>query len=131
MTIEVQAKVAEVLSSREVALNVGIKSGVQLDSRVVIWRTIQVRDPDTKERLGEVKLEKLHLRVREVSDRFCIAITLPRTTFNGGGWFHGGAATIRMASGSKGDDAVLVEVGDPATIIVAQASDEPDGEGSD
>lgn len=73
MARELKAKVARVLSDRSIAINVGEEAGVELGDTVLVWRSVEVRDPDTNGILGTVRLENLRLEVSEVHEYFSLA----------------------------------------------------------
>jgi hypothetical protein len=71
--IELEAKVAQVLTAAEVALNVGTEDGVAVGDRVRLYEDVQIFDPDSHALLGAVRNSRLNLEVHEVQARFCIA----------------------------------------------------------
>ncbi|WP_353813524.1 hypothetical protein [Agromyces sp. SYSU T00266] len=73
MARELRAKIARVLSDRSVAINAGEHDGVEDGNAVIVWRVVEVRDPDTDELLGNVRLENLRLEVNEVHEHFSLA----------------------------------------------------------
>ena len=72
--MEIEAKIAALLSDTKLAVNVGSLSGVAKGDDVVIFETVSVTDPDTGEPLGEVKLVKLKLRIEDVQERLAVAV---------------------------------------------------------
>lgn len=73
MARELEAKVAEVISDTVIAINAGEDAGVELGDRVVVWRFVDVLDPDSGDILGTVRLENLRLKVSSVHQRFSLA----------------------------------------------------------
>lgn len=67
------AHVAQIIDQYQIALNVGSDHRVQDGDVVTLWRTVTVKDPITKESLGDTRLPKLRLRVNQVHPRFCLA----------------------------------------------------------
>lgn len=76
----VTGKVATILSDREIALNVGTNHGVSLDDVVTLTELVDVKDPDTKESLGSVRLVKLRLRISMATERYSVATVTDRVT---------------------------------------------------
>jgi len=119
MTMEIKAKVAQILGPHEIALNTGFRVGVEVGNVVEAWRTVAINDPDTSEPLGQVKLSKLRLSVVEVQAAFSIA----RVTVDSG-WFaraivgNIGPQSKRIASGGMESDAVKVSIGEEVTIYL-------------
>ena len=72
--MEIEAKIAALLSDTKLAVNVGSLSGVAKGDDVVIFETVSVTDPDTDEPLGEVKLVQLRLRIEDVQERLAVAV---------------------------------------------------------
>lgn len=82
----IRGKVAKVISSREVALNIGKTSDVQegMLFDIVVPSTLEITDPETGEVLGTVQPRaKARVRVFSVSDRFSLATTYRTESFGG------------------------------------------------
>lgn len=67
----IRGKVAHLVSSREIALNIGAESGVRVGMRFAIHgqRGRPVLDPDTNEKLGELPLTKAVVKVVRVDGK--------------------------------------------------------------
>lgn len=116
---DITAKIAAILSPSEVALNVGGNSGVEKDDTGYVYETREIRDPDTKEALGEVRLRKLDLLISSVQEKLSIAVV---TTYQDSG-LKSGAATVRRRkritddpSEERKGEIVLVFTGEPVVI---------------
>lgn len=87
MTKLIRGKVARVLNSREVALNVGASEGVcegmQFD--ILAPEQDEIKDPDTQEVIGSVNRPKVRILVSVVEERFCVAHTFRHKRVNVGG----------------------------------------------
>ena len=83
----IRAKVAKVLNSREIALNVGREHGVDIDMQfdVLDSRTDQIKDPDTGEVIGALNRPKVRVKVTVVGERFSVARTFLTREVNVGG----------------------------------------------
>lgn len=83
----VRGKVARVLSTREVALNVGKEQGVQPDMifDILSVKGADIRDPDTHEVLGTVDVRKARVKVNQVYDKVSVATTFRTRRVNVGG----------------------------------------------
>lgn len=83
----IRGKVARILSSRELALNIGAKEGVQVGMifEVLDPRTEDVKDPDTGEVLGSIRRPKIEVKVGRVDERVSLASTFHGTEVNLGG----------------------------------------------
>jgi hypothetical protein len=69
-------KVAQVTSDRELILNRGSEDGVEVGTYFYVKdEPIEVIDPDSGEKLGDVSPIKIVVRAEEVTQRFCIART--------------------------------------------------------
>jgi len=75
---EIEAKVAQVISDYQVALNAGEAQGVQEGDAVALYRTVDVKDPDSGDILGSVKVKYLSLEVAFVEPKFCVASVTDR-----------------------------------------------------
>lgn len=73
----INGKVATILNSREVALNVGKEQGVVSGMIFEILSSDghEIIDPDTGDRLGSFTLPKTRVRVNRVDSKFSIAAT--------------------------------------------------------
>ena len=87
MSIQIRGKVAEILTSREVAINVGEDDGVALGMIFDILhdKGLDIRDPTTGEVLGDVKRSKVRVKVTHVQDRLSVASTYKKKKVNIGG----------------------------------------------
>ena len=83
----IRGKVARVLNSREIALNIGQQDGVRVGMvfKVLSPNKAEVKDPDTGELLGSVDLEKTRVKVKSVQGRVSVAATYRERRVNVGG----------------------------------------------
>ena len=74
----IRGKIARILSTREVALNIGEQNGVALGMLfdIVSEAGLDIRDPDTDRELGSVELPKVRIKVTRVYDKLSVAIYL-------------------------------------------------------
>ncbi len=90
----IRGKVARILNSREIAINIGSKRGVLVGMRFdVMDRTgADVTDPETGESLGSIERPKVRVEVSSVQERLSVARTYRKETVNVGGvGFSGGS----------------------------------------
>ena len=82
-----RGKVARILSSRELALNIGARDGVEVGMRfdVLDPKGEGIRDPETGEELGSVLRPKVRVRVTLIQDRLSVASTYRTREINIGG----------------------------------------------
>ena len=83
----IKGKVAHILSSRELALNVGSKNGVEEGMYFEIMNDegSEIFDPDTDEKLGSVKLVKVRVIITAVKEKLSVASTFITNKKNIGG----------------------------------------------
>ena len=74
----IRGKVARVINTREVALNVGMNSGVEVGMAFDILdaKSENIRDPDTGEWLGSIRRSKVRVRVTRVQEKLALATTI-------------------------------------------------------
>jgi hypothetical protein len=65
-------KSATIVSPSQLAINVGAADGVRVGDSAKVRRIVIVRDPDTKEELGEVHLTRVNLRITEAAGPFSV-----------------------------------------------------------
>ena len=118
----VEGKVAEVLNEREVAINRGKDHGVKMGTRFKLMETLRIKDPDTKNIIGEITREKLRVKVVQLEQSLSIASTYetyetagldPTLAFLGGPQMRT-VEVRRIRTTHDFSDAVLVEIGDIA-----------------
>lgn len=82
-----RGKVARVLDSRKVAINIGSTSGVSVGMKFDIMsdQKEDIHDPDTNDILGSLDRPKARVLVSQVADKFAIASTYRKTSVNVGG----------------------------------------------
>ena len=82
----IRGKVARVLNTREIAINVGTSQGVTLGMRFDVMDTneMDITDPDTGKVLGSLERPKVRVEIIHVQEDLSVART-PETTVNLGG----------------------------------------------
>ena len=87
MSKEIHGKVARILNSRELALNIGsndgVKTGMLFD--VLDPKGEDIRDPDTQEILGSIKRPKVRVKITSVQEKLAVASTYKADEINIGG----------------------------------------------
>ena len=99
MTEPIRGKVARILNSREMAINVGSRRGVTVGMRFEVMdpKGEDVRDPDTEEVLGSLERPKVRVEISKVQERLSVASTYKKETVNVGGFGTGiGTPFARM-----------------------------------
>lgn len=83
----IRGKVARILNSREIAINVGAKHGVVAGMFFDILdpKGEDIRDPDTLEVLGSIDRPKVRVQVTGVQDSLSVASTFKKKQVNVGG----------------------------------------------
>lgn len=76
----ITGKVAAVLSARRLVINRGSEHGVEPGMRFRVLEELNVTDPDTGERLGELPREVVRVAVIDVEPRYAIAHTFETYT---------------------------------------------------
>ena len=87
MVEPIRGKVAKVLNSKEIALNIGSSSGVRvgMDFDIMDRKGDDIRDPDTMEILGSIERPKVRVRITKVQEKLSVASTFREKTVNIGG----------------------------------------------
>jgi hypothetical protein len=80
----VTGKIAKVLNSREIALNVGSVHGVKVGMLFDVLHPegFEIHDPDTGEILGSVASPKVRVRIARVQERLSVASTCKAKSVN-------------------------------------------------
>ena len=83
----IRGKVARILSTRELVLNIGLAHGVKLDMLfdVLDAASENIREPDTREIIGSVYRPKVRVKIVEVQARLSVASTFRSKNVNIGG----------------------------------------------
>ncbi len=83
----IRGKVAKILNSRELALNIGSDAGVKFGMIFEIMSPGEevIRDPDTGDVLGEVSLPKTRVKINRVAPKFSVAATYRSKRVDAGG----------------------------------------------
>lgn len=87
MTELIRGKVARILNSREIAINVGAKRGVVAGMYFDILdpKGEDIKDPDTGEVLGSIDRPKVRVQITAVQDALSLASTFKKKQINVGG----------------------------------------------
>lgn len=87
MQNKIRGKVARVLNSREIAINVGSVSGVVIGMHFDVMdpKGEDITDPDTGYVLGSVERPKVRVQVTQVQEKLSIASTYKKAKVNVGG----------------------------------------------
>ena len=85
---QLRGRVAQILTSREVAINLGEDDGVKLGMYFDILHEegLDIRDPKTGEILGNIDRPKVRVKITHVQDRLSMASTYRKKTVNVGGF---------------------------------------------
>lgn len=145
----IRGKVARILSTREIALTVGTRDGVQVGMifEVLDPKAEDITDPDTEEVLGSIRRPKIRVKVTQADERVSLASTFHSKKVNlGGQGILAGASVARMFEPARwvtkyetlkaeehqwdelDESESLVKVGDPVVQVMAEpptATDEP------
>jgi hypothetical protein len=146
MTEPIRGKVARVLNSREIALNIGSSSGVRIGMYFDVMdpKGENIIDPDTTEILGSIERSKVRVLITKVQEKLSIASTYRKTEVNVGG--QGISLTgfsralmppqwVRKYETLKTDEQTwedldesksIVKTGDPVVQVLEQQQDEVD-----
>ena len=109
MAQPIRGKVAEILNSKELVMNIGTANGVNVGMYFDIVETTEVKDPDTSKVLGKVERPKVTLRVIEVQENLTVASTLNKIFVSDDNSFSSSLLS------SKG---VIIKVGD--TVVESE-----------
>ena len=98
MTEPIRGKVARILNSREMVINVGSKGGVTIGMRFDVMDTKgeNITDPDTGQLLGSVERQKVRVEISKVQENLSVASTYKKRTVNVGGGSMGLASQMFM-----------------------------------
>ncbi len=137
MTEPIRGKVARVLNSREIAINVGALNGVAVGMCFDVIGRADIRDPDTNEPLGSVDRLKVSVRVTEVKESLSVASTYQGTQVNVGGEMDLGLGafsrslmppkwvtnyeTLKTEEKTWEEEEGDVKVGDPVVQIIEES----------
>jgi hypothetical protein len=123
--VEIDAKVAKVLSDRRIAINIGSRNGVNVGDSVVFYEDVDVADPDTSEPLGSVRLRRLTMDVELVQDRLSVAVVrLKKLSMNQVVMGRqSDEPEIRISEGPTLDSQnyYKINTGDPVSVIIRTA----------
>lgn len=88
----IEGKVAKVLNSREVAINRGEDSGVEVGMKFAVLNRngLEIVDPDTGEKLDSVEVEKTVVKIVRTTPRTAVGRTFRTTTTRAGVLYTGG-----------------------------------------
>jgi len=100
MSDKIRAKVARVLSSREIAITAGDKEGVAVGMffEVMDPKGEDITDPDTGDILGSIERPKVRVQVTQVQDHISVASTYKKEKVNVGGIGSGSLSNLGAVS---------------------------------
>lgn len=86
----IEGKVAEVISDRDLVINRGSIDGVEIGMRFRILhsRGAEIKDPDTKEVLGRVEVDKTIVKITSVDHRLAVGRTFRTFKEKGGALYQ-------------------------------------------
>lgn len=82
-----RGKVARILDSRNLVINIGSQQGVKIGMYFDVMdpKGEDIRDPDTNEILGSVERPKVRIRITDIQDKISVASTYKKKEENIGG----------------------------------------------
>ena len=82
-----RGKVARILDTRNVVINIGYQQGVELGMYFDVMdpKGEDIKDPDTHEILGSIERPKLRVRITSVQEKLSVASTYKKKQINVGG----------------------------------------------
>lgn len=88
-----RGKVAQILTERELIINVGSNHGVRhgMKFKILADAPLEVRDPETHDVIGEIDREKVVVMASEIEEKFTVCKTFRK-------WATGGASIFSIAS---------------------------------
>lgn len=116
-----KGKVAGIVADSQLSVTVGSAGGVRKGDIVTLYREVEVADPDSGERLGQVSFPKLRLEVNFVSEKFCVGIVTDKVPV-------GAASSLRRLKVLTEDPfdvdraTVLITRGEKAIVRRSEAS---------
>lgn len=145
MTEPIRGKVAQVLNSREIVMNIGSANGVVVGMcfDVVDPKGTDIRDPDTDEVLGSIDRPKVRVRVTKVKGKLSLASTQAQRVNVGGSLGDFGRLlmpprwitqyeTLRTKDKNWDDlkeEDSYVKTGDPVVQVVEESEGEQESAG--
>ena len=145
MTEPIRGKVAQVLNSREIVMNIGSTNGVAVGMcfDVVDPKGTDIRDPDTDEVLGSIDRPKVRVRVTKVKGKLSLASTQTQRVNVGGSLGDFGRLlmpprwitqyeTLRTKDKNWDDlneEDSYVKTGDPVVQVVEESEGEQESAG--
>ncbi|WPD24506.1 MAG: hypothetical protein SD837_08055 [Candidatus Electrothrix scaldis] len=87
MNQPIKGKVARILNSREIVINVGTEQGVAVDMYFDVLEPNgeDIKDPDSGEILGSIQRPKVRVKVSNAQERLSVAMTYKKQEVNIGG----------------------------------------------
>ena len=84
-TNQLKGKVAAILNSRELAINIGLNAGVSENMIFNVFGEAILKDPDTDITLGSIRYKKGRVKIVTVEEKFSVARTFDTYEKNIGG----------------------------------------------
>ena len=70
----IEGKVARVINSLIIALNIGKNKGVKEGMKFkILTQEININDPDSREEIGKIYFVKARVSITQVEEKFCLA----------------------------------------------------------
>ncbi len=146
MAEPIEGKVARILNSRELAINIGQEQGVAVGMKFDVMdpKGEDILDPETGEILGSLRRAKVRVKVTRADERLSVARTFRSTRVNVGGagfdartlgafqdlfkpakWItkHETLATREKTWDDLGAEESYVSVGDPVEQVIENEED--------
>ena len=118
----IDAKVASVLSRRDVAFNAGSDQGVREGDIATVVQETEIADPETEESLGVIRRAAVRLRIYEVQPKLSVGRTYesvqPASTFGVSGTFYSQESTIQVTDKEASQDYRTVLIRPGAEVMI-------------
>lgn len=111
-------KVANILNSRELVINIGSDNGVRrgMKFKVLADTPTEIKDPDTDDVIGLIDREKVRVQAIEVQDRIAICRTYETVRVGGTGGFSAVSRYLEQMNQPARDVPITLKAGDESYL---------------
>ncbi len=119
MSLPIKGKITNIIDQYTIAINIGQNQNVTKGMIFkIIAKVVEIKDPDTKEVLGQIEIEKDRVQIYQVQEKFSLAETIGTVRESIGPMYSFAQIVQKKLTGATPEVDRTIHVGDEVVQVV-------------